>query len=100
MSRKRFVMVVDDQPINRKILERILDNEYEVLQASNGAEALQMLEEQYRIVSAILLDLMMPVLDGYGVLKKMRKDSRFQIPVNSSYYHHAKRRRLLRNRST
>lgn len=82
MSRKRFVMVVDDQPINRKILERILDNEYEVLQASNGAEALQMLEEQYRIVSAILLDLMMPVLDGYGVLKKMRKDSRFQsIPV-------------------
>ena len=78
----RTVLVVDDEDINREILGAILVQQYEVLYAKNGREALDVLEEQGPMISLVLLDLLMPEVDGYTVLQKMRADSELsKIPV-------------------
>ncbi|HOO60812.1 MAG TPA: response regulator [Bacillota bacterium] len=79
---KRKVLIVDDSVINRDILESILSNDYDLLMAENGEEALAILNESAASISAVLLDLMMPVMDGYQVLFVMRKDPVLtKIPV-------------------
>ncbi len=79
---KRRILIVDDSEVNRGVLRRILDSEYEVLEAENGNEALEMLSYSYETVSAVLLDLIMPVMDGCEVLAKMRADINLsKIPV-------------------
>lgn len=69
MKGKNIVLIVDDNEVDREILKEILWEEYELLQASNGSEALEILKEQDRI-SAIILDLLMPVMDGYEFLEQ------------------------------
>lgn len=71
---KRNVIVVEDNKLNREILEEILSTEYNVLEAENGEEGYRILQENYRDISAVLLDLMMPVLDGFGFLEKVSKN--------------------------
>ena len=67
----------------RKIIRgavEVLDGD--LLEASDGIEALELLEEEYRSIDLILLDWNMPRLDGMEVLKKLKADSRFRaIPV-------------------
>jgi len=70
---KRQVLVVDDEQINRDMLGYILSQDYGVLYASNGKEALEQLDRNPQI-SAVLLDLMMPVMDGFEVLKARQQD--------------------------
>ena len=78
----RTILIVDDEPINRRILGRILSDEYELLEAANGQEALTILFRSYKFVSAVLLDLDMPVMDGYAVLEQMQKNALLaQIPI-------------------
>ena len=78
----RTVLVVDDNKINRRVLRRILSPDYSVIEAEDGQEAMEALMKEYRHVSAVLLDLLMPVLDGYGVLERMRQNPTLsQIPV-------------------
>ncbi len=82
---KRTILVVDDQKINRRILGRILADGYDILYAENGEEALAVLHENEDI-SAVLLDIVMPVMDGYGVLKAMAEDvvlSKIPVIVSS-----------------
>lgn len=80
--KKRTVLVVDDQFINRQILGKILREEYDIIYAENGREALDKLREHPELISAVLLDIMMPVMDGYEVLGEMSKDSVLsKIPV-------------------
>lgn len=74
MNNKRRILVVDDQLINRQILTRILSEDYEVMTAQNGEEALQLMEDHKESISAVLLDLMMPVMDGYEVLERAHGD--------------------------
>ena len=71
---KRNVIVVEDNKLNREILKEILSIEYNVLEAENGEEGYRILQENYRDISAVLLDLMMPVLDGFGFLEKVSKN--------------------------
>ena len=79
---RRTLLIVDDNQINRKLLIKILDSEYNILEAENGKEALEKLHEQYKSISVVLLDIIMPVMDGYEVLNKMRNDTFLsQIPV-------------------
>ena len=70
---KSNVLIVDDAQINRELLEFILQDRYQVYQAENGAQAIEMIESQERIYRLMLLDIQMPVMDGFGVLDYMAK---------------------------
>ena len=68
---KPLILVVEDQKINRDILNYILKNEYNIIEAENGAEALDIFSKTENI-SAILLDINMPVMDGYTFLSEKK----------------------------
>jgi len=79
---KRRILIVDDEEINREILGNILNAKYEIDYADNGEEAYSMLKEKRGRYSLILLDLLMPVMDGFSLLEKIRKDETFSsIPT-------------------
>lgn len=79
---KRKVLVVDDEMINREILGNMLMEEYEVVYAENGQQAIDILRDDADSVSLILLDLMMPVMSGDEVLRICRSDDVLsRIPV-------------------
>lgn len=79
---KRTVLIIEDDLINMNILKDILSEHYNVLCAKNGRDGLQMLREQYRRLSAILLDIYMPVMNGYEFLEAVNNDRMLaQIPV-------------------
>ncbi|MDD6188515.1 MAG: EAL domain-containing protein [Clostridiales bacterium] len=76
------ILVVEDNELNRAILCEILSGEYQVLEAENGREALNILEQHKDNISLILLDVMMPVMDGYTFLDRVKEnDELSQIPV-------------------
>ncbi len=76
------ILVVDDVAINRFILTEIVENEYDVVEASNGEEALARIAENGNDFAVILLDLMMPVKDGFEVLEELRRDKYMdRVPV-------------------
>ncbi|MBO4217266.1 MAG: EAL domain-containing protein [Clostridia bacterium] len=82
IQRPRRVLVVDDQEINRDALGIILEEYYEVDYASNGKDALSAIEKAPDSFSIIMLDLIMPVMDGFEVLERMHADERLKnIPV-------------------
>lgn len=79
---KKNVLVVEDNELNREMLADILSSEYHVYKASNGQEAIDILKTYHKIISIILLDIMMPVMDGYTFLKIIKNDSKLSlIPV-------------------
>ncbi len=79
---KSNVLIVDDAPINRELLAFILQDRYQVFQAENGRQAIEMIESQERIYRLVLLDIQMPVLDGFGFLDYMKKkDMLHNLPV-------------------
>ncbi len=76
------VLVVDDMEINRDILTEILNEEYRVETAEDGQRALEMIEEKQDELAVVLLDLMMPEVDGFAVLKVMQEKGWIErIPV-------------------
>jgi PleD family two-component response regulator len=82
MESKRKILVVDDAAINRIVLKKILLDKYDVLEASNGQEALDILHKEKLDISVMLLDLMMPILDGYGVMAKVKENETLSaIPI-------------------
>lgn len=82
LSLKRKVLIVDDELINREILGQIMGSDYNVLFASDGNEALEIINKEQRTLSLILLDLIMPKKNGYEVLKALQSfDSLKRIPV-------------------
>ena len=79
---KRKILVVDDEIINREILGLILSDDYSVLYAGDGQEALEQISQNVQEISLILLDLLMPVMSGMVVLKKLKESSEWSnIPV-------------------
>jgi len=79
--RKPFIMVVDDNRITTKLLRRYLEaNGYEAKEAYDGIDCLEKVEE--RLPDAIVLDVMMPRLDGYETVKKLKtQDHTKHVPV-------------------
>ena len=73
-SDKRLVLVVDDEEVNRELLGNILQARYNVEFASDGEEALRVIRRDRNMLSVVLLDLFMPKLDGFEVLKAMSTD--------------------------
>lgn len=82
MLLERKIIVVEDNAINRAALCVILSPQYTVLEAENGAQALELLEKYREGISLILLDIVMPVMDGYTFLKHLKADHRLNsVPV-------------------
>lgn len=76
------LLVVDDSEMNREILKEILGKEYQILEACDGEEALKMLEQYGTEISLVLLDIIMPKMDGFEVLAYMNRDKWIEdIPV-------------------
>lgn len=82
MTRKHTILIVDDARHNRTALREILNDNYIVLEAENGQNALAVLEEKYQAVTVIILDLIMPEMSGLELLEIFHRDVRYQnIPV-------------------
>lgn len=79
----RSILVVDDNEINRGILGEIFKDTYNILEAENGVEAIKAIEENEGSLAAVLLDIVMPEMDGYAVLEEMAKRDNLNesIPV-------------------
>lgn len=69
---KKDILIVDDMEINREILRLIFTDISETLEAENGLDAIHILEERGEHIAAVLLDIIMPVMDGFQVMVKMR----------------------------
>ena len=71
---KPRIMIVDDSEFNRAILSEILQEDYEIVEAESGREALHKLGEYGLGISLVLLDIIMPEMDGFEVLKHMTEE--------------------------
>ena len=71
---RRKILVVDDEDINRLMLGNIVSRDYDVVYAANGQEALDRIKEENGSLSLVLLDLLMPVMDGFTFLGKIKED--------------------------
>ena len=81
-SIKRKILVVEDELINREVLKMILQEEYEVLFAQDGNTALDQLKEHHEDLSLVLLDLNLPDIHGFEVLRVINEDPSYKkIPV-------------------
>lgn len=79
---KPQILIVDDSEMNRDILSEILKDEYQILEAEDGEECLEMLEKYGTGISAVLLDIVMPKMDGFEVLEHMNQEQWSEdIPV-------------------
>lgn len=79
---KRKILIVEDDELNQEMLFSLLEDKYEIITAKNGKVGLELLEEHYKELSLILLDIHMPVMDGFEFLKKIQKEVLFTaIPI-------------------
>ncbi len=78
---KRVILIADDAKTSRMILRKVFGQQYDILEAENGLEAIAALRER-RDIAIVLLDIVMPQMDGFGVLSAMRDDSEMRsVPV-------------------
>ena len=79
---RQQIMIVDDSEMNRAILTEILQKDYRILNAEDGEQCIEILEQKGTAISLILLDLVMPKMDGFEVLAVMNKKQWIEdIPV-------------------
>ena len=75
-----YILVVDDESRMRKLLRDFLTAKgYQILEAEDGEKAIEVFEENRNKIKLILLDVMMPKLDGWSVLRQIRQDSKVPI---------------------
>ncbi|MCI8828355.1 MAG: diguanylate cyclase [Ruminiclostridium sp.] len=73
LSDKQKILIVDDSEMNRSILADMLGEEYEIMEAEDGNEGVAMLQQHSSEIALVLLDIVMPNLDGFGVLSMMNR---------------------------
>ncbi|MCI8852506.1 MAG: diguanylate cyclase [Lachnospiraceae bacterium] len=79
---RKKILIVDDSEINRSLLSDMLSDEFDILEAENGMEASAILNNQEQEISLMLLDIVMPVMDGFEMLAVMNKNGWIKsIPV-------------------
>ena len=79
---KKKVLITDDSEINRSILSDMLGEEFEIIEAENGIEAISVLQTYNAEIALVLLDIVMPEMDGFEVLAVMNKNHWIEdIPV-------------------
>lgn len=69
---KNQILIVDDSEINREMLRLILEDEYDIVEACNGKEAIEIIEKRDHVFRLVLLDLVMPVMSGYEALQEFK----------------------------
>lgn len=74
VKEKQQILIVDDSQMNREILTVILEEEYRILEAANGEECIDLLKQYGTGISLILLDINMPMMDGFEVLAQMNQN--------------------------
>ena len=80
MASNNTILIVDDEVRMRKLIKDFLvAKDYSILEAEDGEKAIEIFEENINNINLILLDVMMPKLDGWSVLRKIRQDSK--VPV-------------------
>lgn len=65
------ILIVDDAKINRELLKDMLHDDYEILEADNGQTGLEIVKDEGTTITAILLDIMMPVMDGFQFMEQL-----------------------------
>lgn len=76
------ILIVDDKSINRYMLAEIFRDEFNVIEATGGRMAIDLIEKQAEDIGIILLDIIMPDIDGFGVLDYLKEhDMLNKIPV-------------------
>ena len=79
---KQKILIADDSEMNRELLAAILEEEYDIIQANDGVQAVDCLQRHAEEISLLLLDIVMPHMDGFEVLSYMNKEHRIDsIPV-------------------
>lgn len=79
---KNKILVVDDKGINRYMLGDIFREEYEIVEASGGQMAIDIMESDARNLAVVMLDIIMPVINGFGVLEYMKEKGLLErLPV-------------------
>lgn len=82
LKMNRKILVVDDKGINRYMLGEIFRDQYEVLEAAGGAEAIEMIAKEKDELAIVLLDIIMPGVNGFDVLAYMKEHQLLEdIPV-------------------
>lgn len=81
MNKKHIILIAEDNRISRKILVKMFSKENDVLEAENGQQTIEILENYKDDIIAIILDLRMPEKDGYEVLSYIKENGLNQIPV-------------------
>ena len=81
-KQKQKILIVDDSELNRAILADMLDDEYEIIEVENGLQGVGLLQQRGAEISLVLLDIVMPQMDGFGVLDVMAQNHWIEdIPV-------------------
>ncbi len=79
---RKKILIADDSDVNRLILSEMLGREFEVLEVDNGRDALEKVNDPSQNISLMLLDVVMPIMDGFDVLQAMNESNAIQtIPV-------------------
>ena len=82
LEEKPVILLVDDAMMNRMMLTGILGEDYRILEAGNGKQCLELLREKAGQISLVLLDINMPVMDGFEVLRTMNTNHTIEdVPV-------------------
>lgn len=91
---RETILIVDDSAMNRMLLSDILADTYNIIEAEDGEQAIAILQQHASEISIVVLDMVMPKVDGFGVLEAMMKTvgsssfpwspSRPRVPLNSS----------------
>ncbi len=81
MIQKPKMLIVEDKAVNRYVLKSIFEEDYEIAECADGRAAIELLEEERDAVSVVLLDIVMPVCDGFAVLEYMKKTALDTVPV-------------------
>lgn len=72
-EQRKKILIVDDSEMNREILISMLEDEYDIIQAEDGQQAVYIMTEHHMELSLLLLDMNMPVMNGYEVLRVMKE---------------------------
>ena len=79
---KRLVLIVDDEQLNRDMLQHIVEKDFDTVMAADGEEAIEKIKENGELLSLVLLDLRMPRMNGFEVLQWMKEREEYaNIPV-------------------
>ena len=85
---RNTLLIVDDMEVNRAILRNLFAKDFNILEAQNGEQGLMLLNQCCDRIAAVLLDIVMPVKDGYQMMAEMKSSGLLQtVPVKIGRAH-------------